>query len=286
MSVEEKIGMVIVNYNDYETTKILLDNVKEYDAIKLIVVVDNNSTDDSVEKLNAVNQKKLKIIKSSTNAGYAAALNKGAKHIIGVLGVCKIICSNSDVVIKSNSDIERLAEINSDDIVVTAPVILENGNKNRGWKIPSPNREIIFNLPIIQKYVLKKMQYKDTAYMAEITKVGTVSGCFFMIDSTFLETVNYFDENTFLYYEENIMGIKAERRNKEICIVNDVEIIHAHSVTIDKSVKRVNRVKLQKKSQLYFEKEYNEANSLQITLLKATAEVAIFFVWLKSKVKG
>ena len=42
------IGMVIVNYNDYETTKRLLDNVKDYKVLKEIVVVDNKSTDNSL----------------------------------------------------------------------------------------------------------------------------------------------------------------------------------------------------------------------------------------------
>ena len=42
------IGMVIVNYNDYETTKRLLDNVKNYKYIKEIEVVYNKSTDNTL----------------------------------------------------------------------------------------------------------------------------------------------------------------------------------------------------------------------------------------------
>ena len=40
-----KIGFIIVNYNDYLNTSKLLDNIKNYSAIDLIVVVDNNSND-------------------------------------------------------------------------------------------------------------------------------------------------------------------------------------------------------------------------------------------------
>ena len=46
-----KLGMVIINYNDYKTTKILLNNVKDYDSLDSIVVVDNHSTDNSYKIL-------------------------------------------------------------------------------------------------------------------------------------------------------------------------------------------------------------------------------------------
>ena len=58
------IGMVIVNYNDYRTTKRLLDNVKNYKILKEIVVVDNKSTDDSLENLQKLKNKKITIIDS------------------------------------------------------------------------------------------------------------------------------------------------------------------------------------------------------------------------------
>ena len=49
-----KLGMCIVNYNDYETTKTLIDNVKNYKCLDKIVIVDNKSTDDSLSKLRNV----------------------------------------------------------------------------------------------------------------------------------------------------------------------------------------------------------------------------------------
>ena len=51
-----KLVFVIVNYNDYKTTKRLIDNIKDYKVIDDIYVVDNHSSDDSYDKL-----KKLKI---------------------------------------------------------------------------------------------------------------------------------------------------------------------------------------------------------------------------------
>ena len=49
--MQKKLGMVIVNYNDFDLTKRLLNNVKDYKCLNHIVVVDNNSSDNSFEKL-------------------------------------------------------------------------------------------------------------------------------------------------------------------------------------------------------------------------------------------
>ena len=37
-----KIGMVILNYNDYETTYDMIQQIKDYKILDHIVIVDNN----------------------------------------------------------------------------------------------------------------------------------------------------------------------------------------------------------------------------------------------------
>ena len=76
-----KVGMVILNYNDYETTKNYLNEIKNYKNLNKIVVVDNNSTDNSYEKLKEFNNSKIDIIKTDSNKGYAYGNNFGIRHI-------------------------------------------------------------------------------------------------------------------------------------------------------------------------------------------------------------
>jgi GT2 family glycosyltransferase len=91
-----------------------------------------------------------------------------------------------------------------------------------------------------------------------------------MVDSKFLKQNDCFDENTFLYYEEQILSIKVLISNKKELVANKVKIIHDHSVSIDKSIKRVKKQKVLKTSQRYFCKEYLKANILQMSLLYIT----------------
>lgn len=261
--------MVIVNYNDYETTKRLLDNVKDYKVLKEIVVVDNKSTDNSLEELRKLKNKKITIIDSGENKGYSYALNVGCKYLIDKYKSLNIVISNSDIIIDSELDIKDLNSYISTKNVIVGPTIIQGNDLNRGFKISTPWQDIKQNIVFFGKRVLaKELSYPDNYYHKDISKVDTVSGCFFMISSKHLEDMGYFDENVFLYYEENIMGIKTKKLGKNIIVCNNVDVIHDHSVSIDKSLKRIKKYDILKTSQEYFEKTYNGANKIELFFLK------------------
>ena len=56
-----KIGMVILNYNDYETTFDMINQIKDYKVLDHIVIVDNHSTDLKYDKLKKLNIENLVI---------------------------------------------------------------------------------------------------------------------------------------------------------------------------------------------------------------------------------
>lgn len=276
------IGMVIVNYNDYKTTKRLLDNVKDYKILREIVVVDNKSTDNSLEELRKLKNKKITIIDSGNNKGYSYALNVGCKYLIDKYKSLNIVISNSDIIIESELDIKDLNSYISTKNVIVGPTIIQGNDLNRGFKIPSPWQDIKQNIVFFGKRVLaKELSYPDNYYHKEISKVDTVSGCFFMISSKHLEEMGYFDEGVFLYYEENIMGIKTKKLGKNIIVCNNVDVIHDHSVSIDKSLKRIKKYDILKTSQEYFEKTYNGANKIELFFLKVFRYLTRFLLLIK-----
>ena len=266
----KKIGMVIVNYNDFENTNRLINNIKNYKCLDDIVIVDNNSTDDSFKKLKKVEKENITIIKNNSRK-YSSGLNIGAQFLVKKLGKCNIIFSNSDIIIKKEKDLINLSENITEDIVVVGPTIDEHGILNRGWHLPTVNQEILFNIPLFSRYFKKKyLLYKDSDYQKATTLVDVVSGCFFMVDSEFLKKVDYFDEETFLYYEEQILAEKVKQAKKRECINNKIIIYHDHSVTIDKSIKRIEKQRILKESQRYYIKTYKKTNIIQLFLLYIT----------------
>ena len=85
---------IIVNYRDVNTTIKLINNIKDYKVVDEIVVVDNNSLDNSVRKLNNLSIKKLTVLESKENKGYSAGLNIGCRYAIKKYKKCNLIISN------------------------------------------------------------------------------------------------------------------------------------------------------------------------------------------------
>lgn len=281
----KKIGMVIVNYNDYETTIKLINNVKNYKKLDLIVIVDNNSKDDSVSKIKEYTDDRIILLQNKENKGYASGLNIGAKYLNKYLKNCNIIFSNSDVIISKEEDIINLSNTIDDEIKVAGPIIKQNNEISRGWILPTTKDEVLFNLPLISRKLRKKVLYKEEIYNNIITQVDVVSGCFFVVDGKTLKDINYFDENTFLYYEENILAKKIKDINKREAINNNVSIIHEHSETIDKNITKINKYKRLKESQRYYVKQYLNANIIDLFFLFITNKLSLIILYVRCLIK-
>jgi len=276
------IGFVIVNYNDSKTTIRLLDNIKSYKCLKEIVVVDNKSTDNSLEDLKKYKSKKITILESKINKGYNGGLNIGCKYLIDKYKDINIIISNSDILIDSERDLIDLCSYLNKEVVVAGPTIIQGNDLNRGFRIPTPIQDVKQNIVYFGKKVLtNELSYSDNYYYKDLSKVDAVSGCIFAITSKHLLDIGYFDEGVFLYYEENILGIQTKRLNKKIVVCNNIDVIHDHSISIDKSLKRIKKYDILKTSQAYFEKKYNNCNFFIYLLLEVTRYISRVLLLIK-----
>lgn len=254
------LAYLIINYNDYLSTSNLIENIKNYKIIDKILIVDNNSKD--AYKLKKLN---VEVIYENNNLGYAHAINIGCIYL-NKLGYKYVIISNSDVIINSEEDIKKLLNTFDNDTAIVAPKIIENENINASWRLPSIKDEIIFNIP----YFGKKHRSKLSTYKSGINNVDVVSGCFFMANLAILKSINYLDEVTFLYYEENILSKKLKDINKKIILNTNASVIHKHAITIDKNINKIKKYKILKKSQYYYCKKYLKANIFELFILKVT----------------
>lgn len=270
-----KTGLIIIHYNDYESLSNLIDNVKNYKCLDKIVIYDNHSKEEIRLKVEKLKSKNIDIIFNNDNKGYSYAINETSKYLVNKIGKCNIIISNSDIVINKEEDIKELVKLlDNKEIGLVAPIILENNNLNRGWKEVKPILDSLLNVILIHRPLRRKyVFYKEDHYKEKTSVVDVVSGCFFLIRSDILEKINYLDENVFLYYEENILAKKLKNINKKIIVDNEIIVIHNHSVSIDKNLKKINKLKIQKQSQYYYHVNYNHANIFEKTMLKVTTFV-------------
>lgn len=180
---------LIVNYNDYKSTKHLIDNVINYSCIDEIIVVDNYSREDEIELLSVMNASNVHVIYNEANLGYSGAINVGAEYLIEKYHECNIIVSNSDIVILSEEDLIKLINIlNDSKIGLVGPQVLERGNILKGRKDCSVNYDIMCNMPILRNFVSDKhLRYSDNHYNDAISYVDVITTCFFLIASDTLK---------------------------------------------------------------------------------------------------
>lgn len=80
---EKLLSIVIPVYNEQNTIRYVLENLPKHDLIE-IIVVDDHSTDNSLEEIKNVNYKgDLHIIEHKINQGYGDALLTGIRHSKG-----------------------------------------------------------------------------------------------------------------------------------------------------------------------------------------------------------
>ena len=112
-----------------------------------------------------------------------------------------------------------------------------------------------------------------------------VYGCFFMVEGAILRENNYFDENTFLYFEENILARKMQKCSKQSIVLLNDYVTHNHNQIIGTNVSRYNKYKIYKKSQFYYEKFYNNENVIEMFFFKIFYYIRIFFLKMSCLIK-
>ena len=85
------------------------------------------------------------------------------------------------------------------------------------------------------------------------------------------------------YLNENIKKIvpyKLENLNYDIIILNKCNVIHNHSVSINKSYNGLGKYRILKKSQMYYLNNYAKCNYLSKQLIKLFSRIISTIIFL------
>ena len=276
-----KTGIVIVNYNDVKNTLNLVDELYTFNNIDEIVVVDSGSTDNSLEELNKVNGV---TILPAENKGYSHAMNVGSKYLVDKYKDINIILSNSDISIKDEKVIDELNNMIDDTTKVVMPSINENGIIKYGWRNRNKYIDLLVNIPFVNRFYRDNLIYYKKDYYKDIVNVDCIYGCFFMINGEALANMNYFDENVFLYYEEDILAKKLKSNNYLAKCNCNISVKHMHNATIGNNVSALNKYKIHAQSKFYYEKTYTKSR-LSMLLFKLFYLINLIPYKIKAKKK-
>jgi len=271
-------GIVILNYNDSKTTSEMLDKIKSFKVLDHIVVVDNNSSDDSLKVLEKYKSNKIDIVANKENKGYAFGNNVGIRYLREKYKCDYVFISNPDIIV-DESTIEVLVD-DFKKVDVVAPTISQLGEEIKGWKLPSFKKEI--NTITSNRLFKNESIYNESYYKIGLNEVEVVSGCFFGIKDSALKAIGDFDEGTFLYFEENILGYKLKCKNIKTYVDTSVEVIHNLSVSVDKNVKKTKKYKILMNSLFYYENNIIKSNILRSFILRFFYFVMLVLLKIKN----
>ena len=281
------VDALILNYNDAVTTRECAERLKEYSVIHRVLIVDNNSSDNSFELLSRLNSDKIEVISTGYNGGYGAGNNFGIRYLKNKYDSTFILLCNPDTII-DEANIKALEDflLTHPDYAIVAPFMLntkEEKQYNTAFRIPKVY-EYVASLGVVTNKFRKSFYYPDIQRINdEYIDVGAVSGSLFMMDVKKMIEYGMFDECIFLYCEEVSLGIKLAKSGMKTALLPQRTFIHNHSISINKTFKSdVKKHKQLIKSKLYVIKEYYKVNRFIYGLAFLLSRVSIIEIWLIS----
>lgn len=270
-----KVAVIIVNYNDVNDTKKYVNEITKYDVINRIVVVDNQSTTlGTFENLKELESEKVKVIQAEKNGGYNYGNNFGIRYLNNLNEEYDYyIISNPDISVTEEA-IKHCLEFAEKDnkIGIIAPRMFNKENnpiRRCAWKMRTFRLDVVHSTRILELIfykILRNGEYSKKDYEKEILDVEAISGAFFIIKSNVLKEIDLFDENVFLFYEEDILAKQIAEKNYKVISLNSEKFIHYESQTIGKTFNYYKKMRQLFISKLYYHKKYNKINFVQTAI--------------------
>lgn len=244
-----KVYIVILNWNGWKDTIECLESVFKTDYPNYqVIVVDNGSTDDSIERINywAKGKPKLEIIETKKNLGFAAGNNVALRYVL------------------ERNDFEYVWLINND--IVAHPDAL----KNMVGRMQEDKKIGICGCVILDYYEPSKIsalggfydKWLGQAYCKKIeSKMDYVPGASMLVSKEFLNDIGLMCEDYFLFFEEIDWAVRARNRYSLAIALNAI-VYHKGSASVKRKESETN--KKQKRYSLLYD-HYTTRNRLLFT---------------------
>lgn len=283
-----KYGVVILNYNTANDTIIAVKSVISNSNCEnfKIVVVDNCSTKND-EKSKLVNGISVydccDIIYLDKNQGYSYGNNQGMKYLLSKYTIDNFVIMNPDVEIIEFGTIDRLInalEERDKSYIGVQPIVWTPSKGENKKNQTSIRRVMSYSDYVVEHFfLLKRIFRRKTAKMIYENEKPYItpldfevpSGAFFIIRADAFKNIGFFDERTFLYNEEIILGYKIKYDQKKFLFIPNLYVRHEGGKSIGSNHKRIKwyGIKFEMQSADIYLREYLKCNELQILLVKS-----------------
>ena len=225
---QDKIAVVILNWNGKRLLETFLPSVIKFSEEAVIYVADNASTDDSVAFLKT-NFPMVKIIQNKENFGFAKGYNEALKDVDAQI----YALVNSDIEVTENwlkPSIETFD--NEAKTAIIQPKILDYKDKNYFEYAGAAGGFIDeFGYPFCRGRIFKTLE-KDNHQYDDNCEIFWASGACFFIRKNVFDELKGFDEEFFAHQEEIDLCWRAFNKNYETKYIFSSVVYHIGGATL------------------------------------------------------
>jgi GT2 family glycosyltransferase len=284
-----QLSVIILNYNvSYFLEQCVLSVQEALDTLDSeIIVIDNNSTDDSCLMMQQ-RFPLVKLIQNKENFGFPKGNNIGVSEAQG-----KYICVlNPDTVVAEDTftKILAFAEDQTNLGIIGCKLIDGTGNflpeSKRGIPTPWVAFTKVFGLyKVFSKWKLFNQYYAQHINKNETGKVEILVGAFMFMQRDLYLELEGFDEDCFMYADDIDLSYRALQKQKSNYYFHDTTVLHYKGESTVKDEKYMNR--FQEAMNFFYQKHFKK--SWFFTFFIKTGIVVFSFVKMfqgKPKVKS
>lgn len=300
--MQAEISVIILNYCSFNDTQNLVAQLVSTRNNIRIVIVDNDSPDDSYallrDKFGGHNN--IDFIQNQCNSGYASGNNIGIRYAHEKLKSPFIAIMNPDVEVAEDYFRHMIGYLEADPKIAAITGIMLNYHRHLdlasiAWRIPS-NLDDFFLSSGLLRCVYNPVMYNKFSDVSQVNSgvyyVDTIPGSCFVVRSTVLEKIDLLDEKTFLYCEERILAKKINDLGMTNAISINDTFIHKHVEKKHNLKRALQHYYWLSTSRLYYNMNYSNLGKISfiflplIVLSMLLGFTEVIFVYLIRRVQS
>lgn len=223
-----KVAIVILNWNGVSLLEKLLPNIIEHSKEADVYVIDNGSTDESVDVLSS-KFKRVQLIRLDKNHGFTGGYNLGLKEIEADL-YCLL---NSDVEVTSNwlKPIIKLFKENNK-VAIAQPKILDYYNRSF-FEYAGAAGGFIDRLayPFCRGRIFQQLE-EDLGQYDDTSEIFWATGACMFISSKVFWELDGFDKDYFAHQEEIDLCWRVKRHDYKVMYCSLSKVYHMGGSTL------------------------------------------------------
>lgn len=214
MKTFPKVFVIILNYNGMDVLKRCLLSVfkSEYPNLE-IVLVDNNSTDGSLEMAKSTFSKPI-FIRNEENLGFAAGNNVGIRFALERMADFVVLLNNDTEVEKDFLEKLVAMALRQPEAGILSPVIFD-GNTRQIWFAGGQ-----------LNWWTMKAKHETAARTEEFYETDFITGCAMLVRKEVFREIGLLDEDYFLYWEDADFSWRARKAGFKLGVVSDSWVYH------------------------------------------------------------